>query len=210
MPPRKRAAEDDGSAARSTKTPKTEPSPAKPRGRPKRGPKTNMAAATFKSRALPLHINITHTPPALADDGATVSAASADPGFVGSTTLLPGTFATGSYGWKGARRLTIEVENPDGGEKEKVHVMLNINATVMGSKGAKDGDDGEAGEGEGEDADAEKAVEDAVAEDVVVEDAGEETKEGAETKPTDGQSGAKAEEYDRGDLGGGGAERLDE
>ncbi|KAI0648366.1 hypothetical protein C8Q79DRAFT_571494 [Trametes meyenii] len=201
MPPRKRAAEDDGAGptTRSAKTPKTDAaSPAKPRGRPKRGPKTNMAAATFKSRALPLHINITHTPPVLADDG-TTTLASADPGFVGSTTLLPGTFSTGSYGWKGAKRLTIEIENPDGGEKEKVHVMLNINATVMGSKGAKDGDDGEgegeAGEGEGEDAadvDAEKAVEDAVAEDVVVEDAGEDAKDAAEAKESNGD--AKAEE----------------
>ena len=87
-----------------------------------------MAASTFKARALPLHINITHTPPVLADDG-TVSVASTDPGFVGTTTLVPSTFATGSYGWKGSKRLTIELENPnaEGGEdkeKEKVHVML--------------------------------------------------------------------------------------
>ena len=59
----------------------------------------------------------------LADDG-TVSVASADPGFVGTTTLLPGTFATGSYGWKGNKRFTVEIDNPDGSGKEKVHVML--------------------------------------------------------------------------------------
>ncbi len=59
----------------------------------------------------------------LADD--TVSLASTDPGFLGTSTLLPSTFATGSYGWKGSKRLTIELQNPEGGEeKEKVHVML--------------------------------------------------------------------------------------
>ncbi|KAI0323313.1 hypothetical protein GY45DRAFT_1332619 [Cubamyces sp. BRFM 1775] len=183
MPPRKRAAEDDGAGptTRSAKAPKTEQaSPAKGRGgRGKKGPKANMAASTFKARALPLHINITHTPPVLADDG-TVSVASTDPGFVGTTTLVPSTFATGSYGWKGSKRLTIELENPnaEGGEekeKEKVHVMLTINATVMGSKGAKEEGEGAEGEAEaeakeegGEEAaeeEAEKAVEEAVAAD---------------------------------------------
>ncbi|KAI0373222.1 hypothetical protein BV20DRAFT_1111564 [Pilatotrama ljubarskyi] len=174
MPPRKRAAEDDGAGptTRSAKAPKTDQSPAKARGgRTKKGPKANLAASAFKARALPLHVNITHTPPVLADDG-TVSLASTDPGFVGTTTLLPGTFATGSYGWKGSKRLTIEIQNPDGGEgaeKEKVHVMLTINATVMGSKGAKDdegeeGDPKEEGAEEAGDADAEKAVEEAVTE----------------------------------------------
>ena len=87
------------------------------------GTQANLAASAFKESALPLHVNITHTPPVLADDG-TVSVASADPGFVGTTTLLPGTFATGSYGWKGNKRFTVEIDNPDGSGKEKVHVML--------------------------------------------------------------------------------------
>lgn len=67
-----------------------------------------------------MHINITHTAP---DEAAT----SADPGFVGTSTLVPSTFATGSYGWKGSKRFTVELPAPegaDGEEKEKVHVML--------------------------------------------------------------------------------------
>ena len=89
-----------------------------------------MAASQFKNRAMPLHVNITHTPPALpdaaGDDKETVTVASQDPGFVGTTTLVPATFATGSYGWKGSKRVTIELQNADGaeGEKEKVHVMI--------------------------------------------------------------------------------------
>ncbi|KAI0628730.1 hypothetical protein C8Q77DRAFT_1145092 [Trametes polyzona] len=192
MPPRKRAAEDDGAgpATRSAKAPKTD-SPSKGRGRPKRGPKANLGATTFKARALPLHVNITHTPPVLADDG-TVTLASTDPGFLGTSTLLPASFATGSYGWKGSKRLTIELPNPDGGEeKEKVHVMLTINATVIGSKGVKD-EEGEGAEGEAKeegaeeaaDADAEKAVEEAV-----TEENGEEAKEAeGEVKETEGEA----------------------
>ncbi|KAI0355055.1 hypothetical protein OH77DRAFT_1425101 [Trametes cingulata] len=204
MPPRKRAAEDDGAGptTRSAKAPKTDQSPAKGRGgrAKKGGPKANLAASTFKARALPLHVNITHTPPVLADDG-TVSLASTDPGFVGHATLLPGTFATGSYGWKGSRRLTIEIENPDGAEgaeKEKVHVMLTINATVMGSKGAKDEEDGEGeakeegAEGEAADADAEKAVEEAVGE--------EETKEGeGDAKEANGEAKEAMEDVKKGE-----------
>ncbi|KAI0747818.1 hypothetical protein C8Q80DRAFT_1219242 [Daedaleopsis nitida] len=108
----------------------------------------NLAASTFKARTLPLHINITHTPPVLADDG-TGSVASTDPGFVGTSTLVPSTFTTGSYGWKGSKRFTVELDNPEGGEKEKVHVILTLNATVIGSKDAEEGDgEGEAGAAE--------------------------------------------------------------
>jgi len=102
----------------------------------KRGPKTNLAASEFKARALPLHVNLTHTPPSIPDQD-TVNTTSADPGFVGTTALIPSVFSTGSYGWKGNKRITIEVEDRDSGEKEKVHVMLTINATVMGSKNAE-------------------------------------------------------------------------
>ncbi|KAI0737923.1 hypothetical protein C8Q80DRAFT_1209245 [Daedaleopsis nitida] len=142
MPPKKRFAEDDGAGptTRNAKAPKTDASPKAGRGgRGKRGPKANLAASAFKARALPLHINITHTPPVLADD-ATVSVASTDPGFVGTSTLVPSTFTTGSYGWKGSKRFTVELDNPEGGEKEKVHVILTLNATVIGSKDAKEGE----------------------------------------------------------------------
>ncbi|KAH9857561.1 hypothetical protein C2E23DRAFT_804815 [Lenzites betulinus] len=210
MPPRKRAAEDDaaGPTTRSAKAPKTEQSPAKGRkgkrgglkvrptllfplshpADPRRARQANLGATSFKARALPLHLNITHTPPVLSDDGA-VTLASTDPGFLGSSTLLPSTFATGSYGWKGSKRLTIELQNPEGGEeKEKVHVMLTINATVIGSKGAKgeaeaEGEAKEEVAEEGADAEAEKAVEEEAAADEPKEEAktnGESKEEAAE------------------------------
>jgi hypothetical protein len=82
-----------------------------------------LSTSAFKSRALPLHVNLTHTPPSISNED-TVPAASADPGFIGSTTLVASSFSTGSYGWKGSKRIVVELENPEGGEKEKVHVML--------------------------------------------------------------------------------------
>lgn len=84
----------------------------------------NIAPSAFKSNALPLHLNITHTPPVITEDDSTVPSASADPGFIGSTTLLPSVFSTGSYGWKGNKRVTIEIPNPEGGENEKLQVMI--------------------------------------------------------------------------------------
>ncbi|PCH38400.1 hypothetical protein WOLCODRAFT_64606 [Wolfiporia cocos MD-104 SS10] len=147
----KRAAEGEptGPTTRSAKTPKTDSAagPTTARGRAKggkRGPKTNLAVSQFKARAMPLHVNITHTPPVLPDaeenkgesETTTVPVASIDPGFIASTTLVPSTFTTGTYGWKGSKRLTIELPNTpnEEGEKEKVHVVLSINAVVMGSK----------------------------------------------------------------------------
>ncbi|KAM5542732.1 hypothetical protein V8D89_003693 [Ganoderma adspersum] len=162
MPPKKRAAEDEGAGptTRSAKAPKTEKAESSPkagRGRGgKKGLKANLAASAFKARALPMHINITHTAP---DDAAT-SGVSADPGFIGTSTLVPSTFATGSYGWKGSKRFTVELPSPEGAEgeeKEKVHVMLTINATVIGSKGAKE--DGEGAEGEAGEEPAEDGAE---------------------------------------------------
>jgi len=47
-----------------------------------------------------------------------------DPGHIGSLTLLPTDFSTGSYGWKGARRLTIELQGDEGEEKKTVQVMI--------------------------------------------------------------------------------------
>lgn len=81
----------------------------------------NLSHNAFKSRAMPLHINITHTPPSLADDA--IPAAQVDPGFLSTLTLAPSDFSTGSYGWKGAKRFTVEVDGEDG-KKEKVQVML--------------------------------------------------------------------------------------
>ncbi|KAI0261077.1 hypothetical protein BC834DRAFT_494896 [Gloeopeniophorella convolvens] len=101
----------------------------------KKGTKA-IPASAFKTRALPLHVNMTHTPPAIPDDDV-VAAAPADPGFLGALSLQPSTFTTGSYGWKGSKRLTIELPDPEGGDGAKVQVMLTINATVIGSKQAE-------------------------------------------------------------------------
>jgi len=83
------------------------------------------------------------------EDDSIVPAHTADPGFLGAITLLPGSMSTGSYGWKGSKRITIEIDNPDGGDKEKIQVQLTFNATVIGSKSAK---------GEEEEEEEEKAV----------------------------------------------------
>ncbi|KAF7307689.1 hypothetical protein MKEN_01128900 [Mycena kentingensis (nom. inval.)] len=101
----------------------------------KKGAKAAIPTSEFKSKALPLHVNITHTPPTL-EPGKT-PIAKLDPGHLGGLTLVATSFSTGSYGWKGAKRMTIELQNDESGEKEKVTVMLNINATVVGSKDAK-------------------------------------------------------------------------
>ncbi|KZT11564.1 uncharacterized protein LAESUDRAFT_692540 [Laetiporus sulphureus 93-53] len=138
----KRAAEGEatGPTTRSAKAPKTEHTHSRSRKGGKKGPKVNIAASEFKARAAPLHVNFTHTPPVLPDaqgkEG--VFDPSTDAGYIGTATLLPSTFATGSYGWKGSKRFTVELQNSEGEEKEKVHVMVTINATVMGSKGAKE------------------------------------------------------------------------
>ncbi|KAF9792260.1 hypothetical protein BJ322DRAFT_1149985 [Thelephora terrestris] len=138
MAGRKRAAPEDATA-RPTKTAKTSAG----RARGKTGPKTNLSAKTFKSQAHPLHISITHTPPPVTEDaGEKASPDAADPGFLASFSLQPSSFSTGTYGWKGSKRVTIEVDNPDTGEKEKLQVQLSFNATVLGSKG-KDGEDEE-------------------------------------------------------------------
>jgi hypothetical protein len=50
----------------------------------------------------------------------------ADDGFIGNLTLLPSSFTTGSYGWKGSKRIVVELQNGETGEdgREKVQVML--------------------------------------------------------------------------------------
>lgn len=82
---------------------------------------TAIPAATFMADSAPLHVNLTHTPPSIEDDP--ISSATADPGFIGNLTLVPSNFSTGSYGWKGSKRITVVLQNTDK-EAEKVQVML--------------------------------------------------------------------------------------
>ena len=87
-------------------------------------PQAAMPTTTFKAAAMPLHVNVTHTPPTAADaDSDVVSTVTADPGFIGNLTLVPSSFSTGSYGWKGSKRIAVELESSED-TKEKVQVML--------------------------------------------------------------------------------------
>ncbi|KAG5647189.1 hypothetical protein DXG03_001148 [Asterophora parasitica] len=161
----KRTSPESGTSARASKVAKTESlqTPSKAKKGAKKGikvrriflslivltalnritpppPQPAMPVAAFKATALPVHVNLTHTPPTIADPDEVVSAATADPGFIGNLTLVPSSFSTGSYGWKGSKRITIELQNTESDTKEKVQVMLSINATVLGSKPAKSAD----------------------------------------------------------------------
>jgi hypothetical protein len=79
-----------------------------------------MGATAFHSRAQPLHVNITHTEPLIEAD-----AAAADPGFLGVLSLASTSFSTGSFGWKGTKRMTVDLPKLEGQEEaEKVQVML--------------------------------------------------------------------------------------
>lgn len=155
----KRAADDSTSTAspRGSKAQKTEKSLDSKNTGKRAAKKTQPPLSTteFKSKALPLHVNLTHTPPSILErvesdilvtggseleDVAKVDSAIElrdDIGFIENLTLLPSSFTTGSYGWKGSKRITVELQDGDGegeGGKEKVQVMLSINATVIGSK----------------------------------------------------------------------------
>ena len=160
-----------------------------------RSSQTHMAQSAFKSRAVPLYVNITTTPPA--PEGQ--EPAPADPGFLASTSLAASTFATGSFGWKGHKRMTVELPAAEGeeGENEKLHVMLTyvcschvpltgyqrvrrINATVIGSKDVKEVEEHEGEhEGPGEHA-TEEASSQAAKEG---EPQGAEAKEGGDNPP---------------------------
>ncbi|KAF9531122.1 hypothetical protein CPB83DRAFT_849361 [Crepidotus variabilis] len=113
--------------------------------------KAALSSKDFKAKALPLHVNLTHTPPTIkndseiAEDGtelktSDVPVTGGDIGFIGNLTLVPSSFNTGSHGWKGSKRITVELQGGevDGeGGQEKVQVQLTINATVLGSKPEK-------------------------------------------------------------------------
>jgi hypothetical protein len=82
-------------------------------------------------RASPIFLNITETAPSVVE-GEDEPAASADPGFIGSVTLAACSFSTGSYGWKGSKRIVVELPNPEGGEeKEKVHIMMKYVSSLF-------------------------------------------------------------------------------
>jgi hypothetical protein len=67
----------------------------------------------FKSKVLPLHLTLTHTPPTVAD--ADTVMASLDPGHLSDLSLVPTSFK-----WKGNKRLTVELVDTEGGELERL------------------------------------------------------------------------------------------
>ncbi|KIM87446.1 hypothetical protein PILCRDRAFT_814969 [Piloderma croceum F 1598] len=171
----KRSSDDASPTTRSAKVAKKNGGtsvPSKGKGA-KKGAKTNIATSAFMAKALPISANFTNTPPSVADDES-VPAASADPGFIGGVKCLPSQFSTGSYGWKGNRRVSIEVRN-EAGEMEKVSVQVTINATVVGSKNAPEEAAHEKPEEkvDEEKAEGEKGGEEKAAEEVVVEEKAE-------------------------------------
>ncbi|KAJ3508951.1 hypothetical protein NLJ89_g5476 [Agrocybe chaxingu] len=169
----KRAAADDSSeTATKSKVARTEKNGS--------GAKNKKAAMKTSSRQRLYHCTCTLRirPPSIQKEGAIDSegkeeaappsdASAADIGFIGNLTLVPSTFSTGSYGWKGSKRITVELQGGETdaeGGKEKVTIMLSINATVVGSKPAK-GAKGKKGkkvrDEEADEEEAEEAAEDA-------------------------------------------------
>jgi hypothetical protein len=83
-----------------------------------------IPASHFKARAVPLHVVVTRTPPATRDDNSASPAPVDNTDLLGAVALQPCSFTTGSYGWKGSKRLVIDLVDPTGGEQKKVQVML--------------------------------------------------------------------------------------
>ncbi|KAF8919204.1 hypothetical protein CPB85DRAFT_1429830 [Mucidula mucida] len=177
-----RSADDSGPTTRASKAAKTDNGTSPATKGKKGGKRGGVKVCAFPStkklmlkcagqlvgiqlqiKGLPLHVNITHTPPSIPDDES-VPAASADPGFISSVALTAATFSTGSYGWKGTKRFAVELPG-DGDEKETVQVILN--ATVMGSKQAPSDaeDEAKVDETKEEEAKEEEAKEDEAKED---------------------------------------------
>jgi hypothetical protein len=97
-----------------------------------------MSAEDFQKCALPLHVHFTHTPPSVSSPkkGSSEPNKTIDAGHLGSVTMLPSTFSTGSHGWKASKPMAIELTDPDTGKRTKVNVQISINAVVKGSKEA--------------------------------------------------------------------------
>ncbi|KAF9453633.1 hypothetical protein P691DRAFT_812983 [Macrolepiota fuliginosa MF-IS2] len=96
-------------------------------------PGVPVPASVFAEKALPLHINLTHTPPKLTEDDGSVTPD--DPGHIGTVTLVPCTQSTGDgYGWKGEKKVQVELlDVGDGEERIQVETILSIKATVIGN-----------------------------------------------------------------------------
>ena len=85
----------------------------------------------FKARAVPLHVAVTRTPPAARDDIGASPAPVDDAELLGAVALQPCSFTAGSYGWKGSKRLAIDLVDPASGEQKKVQVMLTYVFSII-------------------------------------------------------------------------------
>ncbi|KAI6151142.1 hypothetical protein BKA82DRAFT_4124427 [Pisolithus tinctorius] len=161
MAGRKRSRTDDAPATekretRSSKVQKTEGGRASGKGGAKGAArlKTGLTASAFKSRAAPIHLALSFNP--FPGEGETVAVGEGEEqaSILTTTTLTASSFSTGSFGWKGSKRIAIPLKAPgEGGEAEEdtVHIMLTVNATVIGSKDVKESaEEGEEAKEEGE------------------------------------------------------------
>ncbi|KAH7107349.1 hypothetical protein BKA62DRAFT_683090, partial [Auriculariales sp. MPI-PUGE-AT-0066] len=145
MPPRKRAAEAEETSTRAKKAAKTdhgETASSKTKGKRGAAAKSAPSFESFKAKALPIHLTLSHSPPKIEQEDASKPRSKGkdkDGGYIGHVALQPSMFGTGSYGWKGTKRIQVELEGEDG-KKEKVTVQIQINAPVHGSKDKKEGE----------------------------------------------------------------------
>lgn len=154
--------------------------------------KTGLTASAFKSRAAPLHLALSFNP--FPGEGETVAVGEGEEqaSILTTTTLTASSFSTGSFGWKGSKRIATPLKAPgEGGEAEEdtVHIMLTVNATVIGSKDVKES----AEEGEGAKEEGEGTKESAEEGEGIKEGGGED--EGAQEEQTSTEAkaeGAKA------------------
>jgi len=84
--------------------------------------KAPLSGDEFQKKALPLHVSLSHTPPSIKNQ----DEEPIDIGHIDNLTLLPTSFKTGNCGWKGNKRIIVELQNGDTGPdgKEKVTVQL--------------------------------------------------------------------------------------
>ncbi|OCH90619.1 hypothetical protein OBBRIDRAFT_825808 [Obba rivulosa] len=102
-----------------------------------RSSKTHITANTFKSRAPPLHVILTETPPGDNDDDES-ALETTDPGYVAVAELVPCRLSSGTYGWKGAKEFALELKGEEGHKTERVHVVWTMSAVVVPCEAAGD------------------------------------------------------------------------
>ncbi|KIO03971.1 hypothetical protein M404DRAFT_26593 [Pisolithus tinctorius Marx 270] len=163
MAGRKRSRTDDAPATekretRSSKVQKTEGGRASGKGGAKGAArlKTGLTASAFKSRAAPIHLALSFNP--FPGEGETVAVGEGEEqaSILTTTTLTASSFSTGSFGWKGSKRIAIPLKAPGvlwccESRTSVANPSIRVNATVIGSKDVKESaEEGEEAKEEGE------------------------------------------------------------